>query len=433
MIWSTVVSTIFFMGLALFLARFFREAGIPLPKNRMMSIIAEDKTAVPVWERTTKSECLHIFLFALAFRIIIFLLAWLACGIFNDSAVPGFSEYCSRWNLWDAPHYLRIAETGYSFQVEDGRHLLLVFFPLYPMLVKMLAVIVRNYIISGLIVSFLCYSAGCVVMYKLVAIDYSKHIARTSVVLLSISPFAFFFGGIMTESTFFLVIMAMFYAIRNHNWWLAGILGILASMTRSVGVFMVVPAAVEWVQSERPVALIMNKNWKTLGRRFVKLLPVALTPIGTLVYLYINYRFEGDPFIFMKYQSDNWSMHLQFFGKTLKMLFERSFLSDDSWYSRASLFMPGLFSITFAGISVFLSARRMRSLYTSFMIVYFLFNAAASWPLSVSRYMSCMFPAFWLIAAFTDEHKELEVPVAVLSAALFGIYLTGYITYHQIM
>ena len=67
------------------------------------------------------------------------------------------------------------------------------------------------------------------------------------------------------------------------------------------------------------------------------------------------------------------------------------------------------------------------------MIVYFMFNVAASWPLSLTRYMSCMFPAFWLIASFTDEHKQLELPVAVMSAICFGIYLTGYITVHSIM
>ena len=433
MIWSTAVSIIFFAGVALFLVRFISEAGVTFPKNRVMSAITADKTPKSAGETTTARECLYVFLFALAFRIVVYLCAWIACGIFNGGQAPGFIEYCSKWNLWDSPHYLDVAQYGYAHYDENGQHLFLVFFPLYPIMVKLLALIVRNYVVSALLVSTLCYSAGCVMVYKLVTIDYSKSIARTSVVLLSVSPFAFFFGGIMTEGLFVLVIISMFYAIRKHEWWIAGILGILASLTRSVGVLMVIPAAVEWVQSERPIAMMRDKDWKTLGKSFVRFLPAALTPVGILIYLYINYRVDGDPFVFMKYQSEHWSQNLQYFGKTIKMLFNYSFIMGGDWTVRVCMYIPGLFSMTFAAIAVLLSVRRMRSVYTSFMIVYFLFNAAASWPISGPRYMGCMFPAYWLIAAFTDEHKEFELPIAVMSAVLFGVYLTGYLTVHSIM
>ena len=433
MIWSILVSIIFFAGVALFIARLVNETGISLPDNRVLSFITADKTPNPLGEKTTSGECVRIFLFALAFRIFIFLLSWIACGIFSNGENIGFIELCSKWNLWDAPHYIEIAQNGYSQHVENGQHLFLVFFPLYPMLIRVMAAIVRNYIVAGILVSTLCYCGGCVLMYKLVTIDYSKSIARTSVVLLSVSPFSFYFGGIMTESTFFLVTIATFLAIRQHKWFVAGILGILASLTRSVGVFMVVPAAIEWVTSERPLLLIKEKGWKCLIRRFIKLLPIALTPIGTLIYLYINYRVEGDPFVFMKYQSEHWSVNLQFFGKTLRMLFSRAFNPTDNWALQSSIFIPGLLSATIAAIAILLSARRMRSMYISFMIVYFMFNAAHSWPISMPRYMLCIFPAFWLTASLTNKHKQIELLIAVAGAVCLGIYLTGYITVHQIM
>ena len=339
-IWSVVVSIIFFAGVALFLARFVKEMGVALPSNRVLSFVTADKTPKSLNESTTWKECMWIFLAALAFRVIIFILAWVACGVFTYEEAPTLMGFLEKWRLWDAPHYLEIAENGYAQHVEDGQHLFLVFFPLYPLLVKMLAVIVRNYTVSGLLVSTLCYCGGCAVMYKLVTMEYSKSVARASVVLLSVSPFAFYFGGIMTESTFFLVTVAAFLAIRRHKWFITGVLGILASLTRSVGVFIVIPAAIEWVQAECPVLLIKEKNWKDLGRRFVKLLPVALTPIGTLIYLYINYRIEGDPFVFMKYQSEHWSMNLQYFGKTLRMLFERGFSPTEDWTFRTVCFSP---------------------------------------------------------------------------------------------
>ena len=426
MILSILVSIIFFAGSAIFLVRFLGEAGVSLPDNRVFSFITADKAASPLEEKTTAKECVYIFIAALLFRIFIFVIGWLAVGIFRDDQALSFMDYCGRWNLWDGPHYIEIARDGYAKHIEDGQHLFLVFFPLYPLMARILALIVRNYVISSILTSMLCFGGGCVLMYKLVSMDYGKSIAKTSVILLSVSPFSFFFGGVMTESTFFLLIIATFLAIRQHKWF-------LASLTRSFGVFMVFPAAIEWAQTEKPLMLMRKKQWKELGKRFVRLLPVALTPIGTLIYLYINYRVEGDPFVFMKYQSEHWNMNLQYFGKTVKMLAERGFNSSDDITLRASLFLPGLVSIILASIACLFGARRLRSMYTVFMLAYFLFNAAASWPLSVSRYMSCMFPAFWLVASLTDRNKHVTDIVIASSAVLMGIYLTGYLTIHQIM
>lgn len=431
MIWSIAVSVIFFDALILFTARIIREAGFILPEK--LSFLTADKLTPHCTEKTSYNEYARIFVLAIAFRIVIFLLAWFACGIFSDGFAPGFIDYCEKWNLWDAPHYLEIAQNGYGRHIENGQHLMLVFFPLYPLLIRITAVIVRNYAAAGLLVSFICYGGGCVLMYKLVSMDYSKSIAQKSVIFLSVSPFAFYFGGIMTESTFFLITIATFLAIRRHKWFAAGILGMLAALTRSVGVFMIIPAAVEWIQSEHPVTLIRDKKLKYLGKQFAKPLPIAIMPIGTLIYLYINYRTEGDAFVFMKYQSEHWSMNLQYFGKTVSMLFNRSFSGSEQWSSRVCLFLPGLLSITAAAVSVLYGARRLRSVYVSFMLIYFIFNAAASWPLSVARYMSCMFPAFWLLSEFTDRHKKLELPILAIMSIIFGIYLTGYITVHQIM
>ena len=433
MIFSIIISFVFFIALAVWLVRFIGEAGVKYPDNKILKFLTLKKEYVTLNETATTSEYLKIFIYAIVFRIVIFLLGWLACGIFQRESVPTFMEYCNKWNIWDGPHYIDIATNGYSHAVDDGRFLLLAFFPLYPLLIKLLQIIVRNYIISGLIVSFICYSLGCVLMYKLVIIDYSKEIARKSVIFLSIAPFTFFFGSVMTESTFFLFVIATFYAIRRHNWWLAGILGMLSALSRSVGVLMVIPAAVEWVQINRPVSLIKSKKWSDLIKQIFKVLPVLIIPVGTLIYLYINYYTAGDPFIFMQYQKDNWSQNLQFFGKTIKMIFEHTFSSGEDWTLISCLFMPGLIGITLSIIVIVYSLRNTRSMYVIFMLVYFAYNAGASWPLSLCRYLAGMFPMYWILASFTHKHTKFELPVTAIMAIIFGIYLTGYITCHQIM
>lgn len=433
MIYSVIVSVIFFAAVFLWLVRFAGDAGLKMPDNQTFNFLSARKDFTPLGESVTKQDLVRIFIMAMIFRLAVFLLGWFAFGIFQNSQIPNFIQYCEQWNLWDSPHYIEIAQNGYSHHVEDGQYLFLVFFPLYPLLMRIFHFIIPNYAVAGIVVSSLCYSVGCALTYKLVTMDYSKAIASASVVFLSVFPFSFFYGGIMTESLFFLTVISTFLAIRHHKWFLAGILGMLAALTRSVGALMLVPAAVEWVQEEKPFELIKNKEWKILWQKFYRFLPVLVMVVGTLIYLYCNYHVTGDPFIFLKYQREHWSQTLQYFGKTAHMLWERTLSPSESWSLVVSIFLPEvLLMLIFAAVILY-SIRRTRSMYTIFMLVYFAYNAGASWPLSMPRYLGCMFPIFWVMAEFTERHKEWKMPMAVIMAVAFGIYLTGYITVHQIM
>lgn len=433
MIYSIIVCTVFFAAAAVWLIRFIGEAGFKLPDNRIFSFITANKAYRHPDETTTTREYIYIFLGAVIFRIIVLLLGWLACGIFKEEPIPNFLDYLEKWNVWDGPHYLEIAANGYSHHIEEGQYLMLVFFPLFPLITRIFHYIIPNYTVAALTVSTLCYAGGCVLMHKLVTIDYSKSTAMKSIIFLSVYPFAFFFGSVMTESVFFLLVIATFLAIREHKWLLVGILGMFSALSRSVGVLMIIPAVVEWVQHEQPIKLIKDKNFRQLRSQFLKILPILLMPIGTLIYLYINYRTAGDAFIFLTYQKEHWYQGIQFFGKTIAMISSRIFTANPHWNLNACIFIPGLFITILSAIIMLYGARRTRSMYTVFMLIYFAYNAGATWPLSICRYLSCAFPMFWIMAEFTDEHKWLEMPLTAIMAIGFGIYLTGYLTLHQIM
>ncbi len=430
MILSITFSIIFFSVAALFLIKFISQAGISLPNNKVFSFICDNKVLSPQKSEISTKEYFKIFLFAFMFRVIIFLFTYIAKGLFSDSALS-FMDYCNSWNLWDSPHYIEIAQQGYAHHIEDGQYLMLVFFPLYPVLIKIFAAILQNYVISALLVSFLSYSFGCLLMYNLVTIDYNKSIAKKSIIFLSVSPFAFFFGGIVTESTFFLIIIATFLAIRKHNYLAAGILGIFAALTRSVGVLMIIPAAIEWIQDVQPISLIKEKKAKELIKNIRKVIPIILIPIGTLIYLLVNYKVTGDPLAFLTYQKEHWSQGIQFFGKTIKLMSNYAFGDDLSLAT--AIFIPGLFSVFLAIIATAYGVRRTRSMYIAFLLFYIAYNAGATWPLSICRYIMCSFPVYWILAEFTECHKQSEIPIIILMSVCFGIYLIGYITVHQIM
>ena len=95
--------------------------------------------------------------------------------------------------------------------------------------------------------------------------------------------------------------------------------------------------------------------------------------------------------------------------------------------------MSDIVSVAAAAVLTLLAVRRTRSMYTAFMLTYFFFNAGMSWPLSLNRYMACMIPAAWVLASLTEKRKNAAELITVCSAALFGIFLAGYLTGHSIM
>ena len=121
MILSILLSVIIFAALALFLFRLAGEAGVMLPRGKAVDFLTAYKYGSDDEEKDGKYTLLKIFLYALAFRVIVFILGWAASGIFSEGGMPSFLDYCEKWNLWDAPHYLDIAQYGYSHHLEDGK------------------------------------------------------------------------------------------------------------------------------------------------------------------------------------------------------------------------------------------------------------------------------------------------------------------------
>jgi hypothetical protein len=96
------------------------------------------------------------------------------------------------WNRWDTSHYLNIAERGYSETNIGERGRLIVFFPFYPLLIKLFALVLQSYLFSALLVSNLSYVIASIYLYKLVLLDYPEEASLRAVFFLSIFPTAYF-------------------------------------------------------------------------------------------------------------------------------------------------------------------------------------------------------------------------------------------------
>jgi hypothetical protein len=175
---------------------------------------------------------------------------------------------------WDAGWFAQIAQEGY-----DGNAA--AFFPLYPLLVRAGAVLVGSQIVAGILISLACLLGALVLLWRLVALDFGREVARLTVVLVAVFPGALWFSSVYSESLYLLLSVGAIYAARTDRWALAGVAGALAASTRSAGIVLLVPLAWIW--------------WTSRDRRPGDLAWIALVPAGLLVFC-LALAISGDGF-----------------------------------------------------------------------------------------------------------------------------------------
>ncbi|MDI6884916.1 MAG: glycosyltransferase family 39 protein, partial [archaeon] len=180
-----------------------------------------------------KRVIIEIIAIILAIKFFSFTLAPLSWAVLKNQPC----DIISLWNRWDVSNYVYIAENGYT-DVGEGRYFI-VFLPLYPFLIRLLASVIGHYEVSALLISNIASLFAGVYLYKLAKIDYSHSTALKSVFYLSIFPTSYFLIAGYTESLFlFLTIGCFFYAMKG-NWLPAGVMGMLASATRITGLVLI--------------------------------------------------------------------------------------------------------------------------------------------------------------------------------------------------
>lgn len=416
--WEIVVSLLAALLLGVMLYRLFFEKRVP---NRF-------------YESPGKKEILYVFLGALAFRLLVYLISILILMIEMEEGEAFYlSDFLNHWKQWDASNYLAIAENGYGGSLVDGKPLFLVFFPLYSYCIRLFSLVTGSFPAAALVVSVLSFGGGCCYLYPLVCADYGRKTARTVLILLSVFPFGFFFGAMMSESLFFFLTAAAFYYIRKHRWPAAVFFGALSCMTRMHGILLLIPAAAEMITCYRPFSMLRKKQYGLFFKLlYTKVLWLPFMAVGTLYYLLVNYWVTGNPMQFTIYQKEHWFQAPCYFTKTLEYVFQNA-ISYDEPLLQAVIWIPEAFLFLLAVALLVYGQKKHRSMYLFYLSAYVLLNYSVTWLLSGARYMSCAIPMFIILADWAERRKGIKVWLIAGSSILFGIYLSAYLFGKHIM
>jgi Gpi18-like mannosyltransferase len=179
----------------------------------------------------------------------------------------------SPWMRWDAIWYQRIVTQGYS--ATDGTAQ---FHPLYPWIASLFARIGISPTLSLLIISSLSGIALFYFFTKLAQLELSPKDASFALILFAFAPPALVLFAPYAEALFLLTAVLCFSFLRQKSWWLAGLMGGLAALTRQQGIILLIPMAWElWENAERKPMNFLKKwrDWLALG----------LIPFGMLTWL----------------------------------------------------------------------------------------------------------------------------------------------------
>lgn len=337
-----------------------------------------------------------------------------AFTVLRDQRPASLYGWLAIWNQWDAPHYLDLARDGYVTEGVAARWI--VFYPLYPWLVRASAVVLRDELLGAFFVSAVASVAAALLLHRLARLDETEPAARASVFFLLTFPTAYFLHIGYTESLFLALALGAFASAREGRWWAAGLLGAAAGMTRVNGLLLAPALAFE--------ALAQHAAG---GRRWRPEHLWALAPAaGFGVYLLINLQVFGDPFAFLRAQDAFWYKQLTWpwtgIGKAWDSVSGRG-PSESLMVGWQELF----FVLVGLGATAW-SWARLRASYAVWMTLNWLLWTSTSFVLSVPRYTLVMFPLYILLARAALRWPVAGGLVVVWSLLFMGLFIARFVT-----
>jgi hypothetical protein len=333
------------------------------------------------------------------------------------------------WAHWDGVWYIKIATSGYADG--DGST---AFFPLFPMLLRYVGLLLDgNMLITGMLISLLCYAGSVWLLWRLVRQDFDDGLASRAVIYLAVGPLSFFLQAVYTESLFLLLSLACFVFAREGRWRLAGLMGLLATLTRSTGVLLLIPMAYYYYE---------RRGWR-LKKTDSHVANLLMVVEGLLVWMtYLALAF-GKPLAFSSAQSQ-WERNFGAPNYTVTkavvstVVGLRNVVSAEyyrwlweaprpgSEYSNLATNLLNLLFFLAAALLLWYGARRLPAAYSWFALAslaYPLFFPSKYVPLmSYPRFTLTVFPLYVALALYTRDRPRAHKVVVALGVVLLIVF-----------
>jgi hypothetical protein len=193
---------------------------------------------------------------------------------------------------WDGSDYIHIANYGYDSGFYTG------FFPVYPMLIKIVNYLIPSAILCGLLISWASL-VGAVYFYAKLVKELCKGLTKKTenseyfkaVVFFLLFPSGVYLLSVYTESLFALLSFAAIYYLTKKKYMLSAVLVSIACATHVIGVFVLL------------LMLLMLLEQKI---KLTKILQVGIVgSLGLLSYMVYQWKYFNNPLQFLAAQKQH--------------------------------------------------------------------------------------------------------------------------------
>ena len=294
----------------------------------------------------------------------------------------------------DSVYLLGIAANGYHAAPIRDNYLDWAFFPFYPVVVRIAALVTfGNIAAAGVLVSNIAAAGGAWLLYRLGEPKFGHRTALLATVYLMIAPGAVAFGMAYTDSLFLVLTLAAFIAAERGRWGLVGVLYALATLTRLPGLVLGIPLLVMAFRDPRS--------------RVRAALPLLLGPLALGAFTtYLWLRF-GVWFAYLRAQSAWNNPTATIFGGGLPAGTEPLVV----------LLIGTLLMYVF--LLVFARPDRLDRPSVAYLVVSLAMVFLSLRLLSVDRYLAVVWPFTWLLAG---RGQWVAVVWPAVSGALFALF-----------
>lgn len=349
------------------------------------------------------------------------------------------------WQRFDTMHYLRIARQGYADAADS------VFPPLYPLAIRSLGFLFRPFLpidqsnlLAAILLANTAMIAAFALLYQVASAELPQApgaafeadasavsgAATRTLVYLALFPTGFYWLAPYTEPIFLLFVISSLWAARRGRPWTAGLLGILASLTRLTGWVLIVPLAYEYARqhnllpfSPRSTFNVERAPFTLHASRFTphtSFLSCLLPPLALVAFL-AGRAWSGLPPLATIYH-DYWYQTTNFPG--LDVLRAIGLIAS----GKADFtLIVNLLCLLFLLATTILTFRRLGpfyGLYSAMLLLFILLPTSELKPLfSFSRYTLAFFPTFILLAQ-AGRNPWLNRLILYPSLALY-LYFSG--------
>lgn len=324
---------------------------------------------------------------------------------------------------WDASHYLEIARQGYAYHPGLASVQNVAFFPLWPMLLRLLGWGVGGGVLPwaaclGASLLFLC---ALLLLARWMSAFAGRRQTLLTVALLAFFPTSLYFSLPYTESLFLLLSLAAFEAWGAGRWRWAALLCLLLGLTRSNG----------WLAGAAIFCGVWL-DWKAgpfreATRAHLKAALLCLAGfLGTALYLgYCQFRF-GDFMAPIKVQQAWGVRPFDFFPQYLKHL---RLLVTAGPAAGMGVAVDGTWGLGVLALALLAWRRRAEkalprsaALYGVLAAVFPLVMLGGEGVRSIVRYSSVAFPVWAALGALASRHRRLRALILFLWLAVMTYF-----------